>query len=77
MKFRVSDDKGKLADCCDLNNTYFIIWTTTTWTLPGNLAIALNPRESYVLAKAENGETYITAEATAGQDHGPGGHRAL
>ncbi len=63
VKFRVSDDKGKLADCCDLNNTYFIIWTTTTWTLPGNLAIALNPRESYVLAKAENGETYITAEA--------------
>lgn len=63
VKFKVSDDKGKLAQFCDLDKTYFIIWTTTTWTLPGNMAIALNPAEKYVLAKAPNGETYITAEA--------------
>ncbi len=63
VKFRVKDDKGKLAALCDLSRTYFIIWTTTTWTLPGNLAIALHPRESYVLVKADNGEFYIVAEA--------------
>lgn len=63
VKFRVKDDKGKLSALCDLSKTYFIIWTTTTWTLPGNLAIALHPRESYVLAKANNGECYIVAEA--------------
>ena len=63
VKFKVSDDKGKLAHVCDLNNTYFVIWTTTTWTLPGNLAIALNPVEEYALVKAENGETYVLAKA--------------
>ena len=63
VKFRVNDDKGKLEGICDKNNTYFIIWTTTTWTLPGNLAIALNPDEDYVVARAENGECYIVAEA--------------
>ena len=47
VKFRVKDDKGVLAGL-DLANTYFVIWTTTTWTLPGNLAIALNPDENYV-----------------------------
>ncbi len=62
VKFRVRDDKGVLAGL-DLANTYFVIWTTTTWTLPGNLAIALNPDENYVVAKAENGESYILAEA--------------
>ena len=42
---------------------YFLIWTTTIWTLPGNMAIAVHPRESYVLVKADNGEQYILAEA--------------
>ena len=65
VKFKVSDDKGKLASICDLDNTYFVIWTTTTWTLPGNLAIALNPVEEYALVKADNGETYVLASALA------------
>ena len=63
VKFKVKDDMGKLSGLCDLDNTYFIIWTTTTWTLPGNLAIAVHPRETYVLVKAENGECYIVADA--------------
>ncbi len=62
VKFRLADDCGKLAGVCDLANTYVVIWTTTTWTLPGNLAIALNPVESYVVVKAGN-ENYIVAEA--------------
>ncbi len=63
VKFKVADDKGLLGQYTDLDHTYFIIWTTTTWTLPGNLAIALNPVEDYVLAKASDGNTYIVAEA--------------
>ena len=62
VKFHVKDDLGKLSQF-DLSRTYFVIWTTTIWTLPGNLAICLHPRDSYVLVKAENGETYIMAEA--------------
>ncbi|MBE6690538.1 MAG: isoleucine--tRNA ligase [Ruminococcaceae bacterium] len=62
VKFRMVDDKGKLAGICDLANTYVIIWTTTTWTLPGNLAIALNPVEDYVVVKA-GAENYIVASA--------------
>ena len=59
VKFALKDTKGKL----EAGNTYVIIWTTTTWTLPGNLAIALNPQESYVIVKAANGERYLVAEA--------------
>ncbi len=62
VKFPVADDQGKLRDF-DLSRAYFVIWTTTIWTLPGNMAICLHPRETYVLAKAQNGETYILAEA--------------
>ena len=64
VKFKVKDDKGKFG-ALDLANTYFVIWTTTTWTLPGNLAIAVHPREKYVAVKAANGETYILADALA------------
>ena len=60
VKFPLRDDLGKLSGRGSLS---FLIWTTTIWTLPGNLAIALHPRESYALVKAGNGETYILAEA--------------
>ena len=62
VKFPVKDDQGKLAGF-DLNKTFFVIWTTTIWTLPGNMGISLHPRDSYALVKADNGETYIMAEA--------------
>ncbi|MEG1878635.1 MAG: class I tRNA ligase family protein, partial [Pseudoflavonifractor sp.] len=65
VKFKVRDDKGKLAPLCDLKNTYFVIWTTTPWTLPGNMAICLNAAYDYILLKAENGETYIMAKDLA------------
>ena len=63
VKFLIKEDNAKLKNVCDLNKTYFIIWTTTTWTLPGNLAIALHPRESYAVVKASDGNFYIVAEA--------------
>ena len=62
VKFPMAQDDGKLSHL-DKSKLYFVIWTTTIWTLPGNLAIALNPAESYVIVKAPNGEMYIMAEA--------------
>ena len=62
VKFPMHDDQGKLGHL-DHSKLYFVIWTTTVWTLPGNLAIALHPDESYAVVKAPNGEMYIMAEA--------------
>ena len=61
VKFKVVDDKGKLSALgIDLDKTYFVIWTTTTWTLPGNLAICLGPDYEYTVVQA-NGENYVMA----------------
>ncbi len=63
MKFKVADDKGKLTALgADLAKTYFVIWTTTTWTLPGNLAICLGPDYDYCVVHAtEKDEYYVMA----------------
>lgn len=62
VKFKVENDGGKLAALnTELDKTYFVIWTTTTWTLPGNLAICLGPEYEYVAVHA-NGEYYIMAK---------------
>ena len=58
VKFEVKDDKGLFAG---LGKVYFVIWTTTTWTLPGNLAVCLNPDFEYSLCKFDNGDTYVLA----------------
>ena len=65
VKFRVKDDKGKLSALTDLDKTYFVIWTTTTWTLPGNLAICLGKDFTYVLARIPSGEVLIIAKELA------------
>ena len=62
VKFKMHDDLGKLPNL-DHDKLFFVIWTTTIWTLPGNLAICLNPKETYVVVKAPNGECYVMAEA--------------
>ena len=65
VKFRVKEDKGLLSPYGDLNDTYFVIWTTTPWTLPGNQAITLNPEFMYALVEAkleDKVERYIVAK---------------
>ena len=63
VKFRVTDDKGLFtAKGVDLSKTYFVIWTTTTWTLPGNVAICLGPEFEYSLIKCGD-EYYVMASA--------------
>ena len=73
VKFALKDDKGFFDGLCDKSKTYFVIWTTTTWTLPGNVAITVHPRESYVLIKGSDGNFYITAEALAAKTMKAGG----
>ncbi|MDE5964559.1 MAG: class I tRNA ligase family protein, partial [Eubacterium sp.] len=61
VKFNVTDDLGKLTPMgVDLTKTYFVIWTTTTWTLPANVAICVGPNYEYSVIKAD-GEFYIMA----------------
>ncbi len=62
VKFNVTDDKGIFSALgLDLSKVFFVIWTTTTWTIPGNLAVCLGPEYNYTLVK--NGdEYYVMAE---------------
>ncbi len=52
VRFKVKDE-----------DAYFLAWTTTPWTLPSNLALCVNPDETYVKAKAADGYTYYLAQA--------------
>jgi isoleucyl-tRNA synthetase len=56
VKFKVKDGKGKL----DSENCSIVIWTTTPWTIPANLAIALHPDFDYSIVKT-NGEKWVIA----------------
>ena len=44
-------------------DAYILAWTTTPWTLPSNVALCVNPEESYAKVKAADGYTYYMAEA--------------
>ena len=65
VKFPVADDKGKLGQYADLSRTYFVIWTTTPWTIPGNYAICLNAEFDYVLLQVPSGDVYVLAQDLA------------
>ena len=65
VKFKVTDDKGIFSAAgIDPEKTSFVIWTTTTWTLPGNLAVCLGPDIEYTAVKV-NGEYLIMARDLA------------
>ncbi len=57
VKFKVKDGKGILDD-----DTYFVIWTTTPWTVPANQGICLNPRMSYALVNSDKGKLIVLEE---------------
>lgn len=48
----------------DEENTYFLVWTTTPWTLPSNVALCMNPNEEYVKIECD-GKNYIMLEKLA------------
>ncbi|WP_288885106.1 isoleucine--tRNA ligase [uncultured Eubacterium sp.] len=54
VRFKVKDE-----------DAYFLAWTTTPWTLPSNLALCVNPEDTYIKVKATDGFTYYLAEALA------------
>lgn len=62
VKFNVTDDLGKFSSMgIDPKKVYFVIWTTTTWTLPGNVAICVGPSFDYAVIKCGD-EYYVMAE---------------
>ncbi len=54
VRFKVKDE-----------DAYFLVWTTTPWTLASNIALCVNPVDEYVKVKAADGNTYILAKALA------------
>ena len=62
VKFNVTDDLGKFSAMgIDPKKVFFVIWTTTTWTLPGNVAICVGPSFDYAVIKCGD-EYYVMAE---------------
>ncbi|WHI53865.1 MULTISPECIES: isoleucine--tRNA ligase [Mammaliicoccus] len=57
VAFKVVDSKGIVDE-----DASFVIWTTTPWTIPSNLGIAVNPELTYVQVNVE-GKKYVVAEA--------------
>lgn len=57
IAFKVEDGKGVLD-----NDTSFIIWTTTPWTIPANLAICLNADMTYAVVQSEKGKFVVLKE---------------
>lgn len=62
VKFPVTEDWSSLDSALAGKKLFVVIWTTTPWTLPANLAIALHPDFDYVAYESVSGETYIVAE---------------
>ena len=58
VRFAVSDPKMILNGL----DAYFVIWTTTPWTIPANLAIAVHPDFTYVVVQTEKGNLVVARE---------------
>ena len=63
VKFAVKDGRGKLPTS---EQTFFVIWTTTPWTLPANQAVAVHPSFTYRRVKTPQGALVMSAELISG-----------
>ena len=61
VKFRVVNPQGKFTPD-SVNGTHFVIWTTTPWTLPANMALALHPQYMYRRVKTSTGELIMAQD---------------
>lgn len=61
VKFLVKDSLKKVFPESKEEKNYVLIWTTTPWTIPGNMAIALNPEIEYSLVKTEKGNLLLAS----------------
>ena len=57
VNFKLNDTVENLFKGADSDNSYIMIWTTTPWTLPANLAIALHPEYEYAAIRYYNPKT--------------------
>lgn len=64
VKFPVLDDKGNLPVGVNPEQVFAVIWTTTPWTMPANVAICVNPELEYVWVQAGQ-EIYLLAAGLA------------
>jgi isoleucyl-tRNA synthetase len=62
VKFPMISDLSKTYPTLNGKKVFIVIWTTTPWTIPANLAIALHPDLEYVAAETENNEVLILAK---------------
>lgn len=62
VKFKIKSENLKVKNFNTKGEIYLLVWTTTPWTLPSNVAIAVNPSIDYLLLKVRN-EYFIVAEA--------------
>ena len=65
VKFKIKSGQ-KIGKTSISENTYFLAWTTTPWTLPGNVALAVGSKINYVVAEGKNHEKFILAEKRLG-----------
>ncbi len=65
VKFPVASGWKDVIAGVDLNKLSFVIWTTTPWTLPANLAICLHPDLDYVAVEIDD-DVYVVAEGRLG-----------
>lgn len=57
VNFKFDDDIGNVFKGVDSKNSYIMIWTTTPWTLPANVAIAVHPEHEYTAIRYRNPKT--------------------
>lgn len=62
VKFRVKDDKGLFSKHGNLATIFFVIWTTTPWTIPGNQAVTVNKDFEYSLVEVGVEKLVIASE---------------
>jgi isoleucyl-tRNA synthetase len=62
VKFPLTSDKKNRFSCIERKKTYLVIWTTTPWTLPANLAVATNPNFKYSIAETEDSILVIASD---------------
>ncbi|MCL2221414.1 MAG: class I tRNA ligase family protein, partial [Oscillospiraceae bacterium] len=64
VKFKITDSKGVLDGVENAENAYVLIWTTTAWTLPGNVAISMGGKIEYSLCRVGD-EIFVVASELA------------
>ena len=67
VRFPMAEEPGQIAPALEGRKVSALIWTTTPWTLPANLALAFHPSFSYAAAETEGGEVLLIAQELVAQ----------